>query len=304
MKWLLVDVSRIISKRISLDYLLGIQAKFFLRRALRSYRALFAIVLILSWFSLAPLTVSPTTSRKKPTETKPLTYLALGDSTGLGVGAQNGRGYVEQLLSRIQKDHPGSRVVKLCRLGETATSLRQRITDRISVKPTFVTLSIGINDVLQGTTEKEFTESYEEIVKSLKRLAVPIVVTNLPYISSAPSLPNSLRQSANVKILLFNKRIGDLAERYDLLLVNLYEVSHKLIIKDTRFFSSDGFHPSDAGYRLWTQIMWPTVKLAISRVSKPSYRSIRSSWRGSSGDARLDIAVEGSSKAPFPCRYA
>ena len=285
-----------------MKYLLGTAGFFFSAKASKRSRKLCAIVLIVGWFSLAPFTVfSTTTSRRKPTElsrlVKSQTYLALGDSTGLGVGAKNGYGYVEQLMSLIQKEHPGSRLVKLCRLGETATSLRQRIADGFPVRPTFVTLSIGINDVLQGISEEQFAENYEEIVKSLKRLAVPIVVTNLPSISSAPSLPDSMRERTSVKILLFNKRIEDLAERYDLLFVNLYQASHGLIIKDTRFFSSDGFHPSDAGYKFWMQVMWPTVKLAINSISKTGNRSVR----GAATVARLRGGRAAIHSAPANC---
>jgi len=35
------------------------------------------------------------------TELPPFTYLALGDSTGLGVGAATGGGYVDRLYRRL-----------------------------------------------------------------------------------------------------------------------------------------------------------------------------------------------------------
>lgn len=140
-----------------------------------------------------------------------MTYLALGDSTGVGLGARNGYGYVEQLMTRIQNEHPGSRLVKLCRLGETTTGLRQRVAEGFPVKPPFLTLSIGINDLLQRTNDEEFAANYEEIVKFLKRLAVPIVVTNLPDISS---VPDPMREEIRVQLLFFNKRIEALAKRH------------------------------------------------------------------------------------------
>lgn len=245
--------------------------------AFRCHRRMFAIVLLVGWISLAhsgqlSSTPSKRTPRELNTHNKPVTYLALGDSTGLGLGARNGYGYVERLMSRIEKRHPGSQVVKVCSLGETATSLRRRISDGLTIKPTFVTLSIGINDILQGTSEEQFGADYEEIIKSLKRLAVPIVVTNLPSIASAPDLPDSMREEISVKVLLFNKRVEDLAERNDLLVVDLYRASRKQVVTPTRFFSSDGFHPSDEGYEYWTEIMWPKVKLAIKKANNNGRR--------------------------------
>ncbi len=171
-------------------------------------------------------------------------------------------------MTRIRTEHPGSRLIKLCRLGETTTSLRQRLSERFSLKPTFVTLSIGINDLLQRVSDEEFGANYEAIVNRLRRLAVPIVITNLPDISFAPRLPNAMREEMHVKTLLFNKRIEVIAKRYALLFVDLYEANGKAIATHPEFFSSDGFHPSDAGYKFWAQTMWPTVEMAVNRFSR------------------------------------
>jgi lysophospholipase L1-like esterase len=203
---------------------------------------------------------------------EPVTYLALGDSTGLGLGAKNGYGYVEQLMTRIQKEHPGSRLLKVCRLGETTIGLRQRVTEGFTVKPTVVTLSIGVNDLLQRVTDEQFAANYEGIVNSLKQLAVPIVVTNLPDVSFAPKLPNSMREEIHFKVLLFNRRIEMIARQNALLFVDLYQASRKVIATHPEFFSSDGFHPSDAGYELWTRTMWSAVKMAVNRTSRVASR--------------------------------
>jgi acyl-CoA thioesterase I len=246
----------------------------FINRAFQQLGGLFAILLILGWATPAQFIELSKTSQRAPKDSsrraKPVTYLALGDSTCLGLGAQNGYGYVERLMSRIETKHSGSRLLKLCRLGETTASLRQRLTESFSVKPTFVTLSIGMNDLLQGISEQEFAANYEAIVIRLRQLAVPIVITNLPDISFAPRLPKSMREEIHVKVLLFNKQIEAIAKRYGLLFVDLYEASSKMITAHSKFFSADGFHPSNAGYEFWTRIMWPTVKIAIKRSSKVS----------------------------------
>lgn len=246
----------------------------FISRAFQRLGGLFAILFILGWVIPAQFIELSQASQRETIDSsrraKPVTYLALGDSTGLGLGAKNGYGYVEQVMTRIKTKRPGSRLLKLCRLGETTASLRQRLTESFSVKPTFVTLSIGMNDLLQRISEQEFAANYEAIVIQLKRLAVPIVITNLPDISFAPRLPNSMREEIHVKVLLFNKQIEAIAKGYGLLFVDLYEASSKMITTHSKFFSLDGFHPSDAGYEFWTRIMWPTVKIAINRSSKVS----------------------------------
>lgn len=242
----------------------------FMTRAFRRLRGPFAILLMLcgsspaQFIELSDRRYGGSTERSGRAE--PVTYLALGDSTGLGLGAKNGYGYVEQLMARIQNEHPGSRLLKMCRLGETTTGLRHRVTEGFTVKPTVVTLSIGINDLLQRVTDEQFAANYEEIVKSLKHLAVPIVVTNLPDISFAPKLPNAMREEIHVQVLLFNHRIETIAKQYALLFVDLYQASRKVIATHPGFFSSDGFHPSDAGYELWSRTMWSAMKKAVNRT--------------------------------------
>jgi acyl-CoA thioesterase I len=240
----------------------------FISRVFPRLNLLFAILLIPGWVIPAQFIELSQASQRATIDSskraKPVNYLALGDSTCLGLGAKNGYGYVEQLLTRIETERPGSRSLKLCSLGDTTTSLRQKLTERFSVKPTLVTLSIGMNDLFGGISEQEFAANYEAIVIRLRRLAIPIVITNLPDISFAPRLPNSMREEIRGKVLLFNKQIEAIAKRYSLFFVDLYAVSAKGFTKHQKFFASDGFHPSDGGYEFWTRTMWPTVKNAIT----------------------------------------
>jgi hypothetical protein len=62
-----------------------------MRKAFHRFRGLFMILVMTSWASPAQLIELSKTSHKAPIESsrraKPLTYLALGDSTGLGAGS-------------------------------------------------------------------------------------------------------------------------------------------------------------------------------------------------------------------------
>ncbi|MCA1558682.1 MAG: SGNH/GDSL hydrolase family protein, partial [Acidobacteria bacterium] len=75
-----------------------------------------------------------------------VTYTALGDSTGAGVGAREGGGYVARLFVRIKKERPDSRLTNLCVSGATTENvLHEQLTPAISSRPTLITLGIGIN---------------------------------------------------------------------------------------------------------------------------------------------------------------
>ena len=194
----------------------------------------------------------------------PVIYAALGDSTGVGVGARNG-GYVARLFARIKRERPASSLTNVCVSGaETEDVLRGQIRPALAARPTLITLGIGINDVGHGVTLERFSSNYEEIIKRLRaESSAPIVITNIPDISLAPAIPSVMRADVYRRVNLFNERIKEIAERHGLRVVDAYTVTREVIQSHPEFFSDDGFHPSDEGYERWAEMMWPTVKSAI-----------------------------------------
>ena len=193
-------------------------------------------------------------------------YTALGDSTGAGVGARDGRGYVARLFDRIKKEQRDVRLTNLCVSGSTTEDvLRNQVRPAIQSRPTLVTLGIGINDMGHGLTVERFAANYEEIIKKLKtETSASIVITNIPDISFAPVIPPSEHENLRRRINAFNEKIQMIANRYKLHMVDAYAETHKVMESHPEFFSEDGFHPSDTGYEKWAEVMWPTVKAAIS----------------------------------------
>jgi lysophospholipase L1-like esterase len=198
-------------------------------------------------------------------EGAPVVYVALGDSTGVGVGAQKGGGYVARLFHRIERARPGSRLVNLCVSGATtADVLRGQVASVAAARPTVVTLAIGINDISHNLTVEQFARNYEQIIARIREATdAPVVLSNLPDISYAPVVPAYMREEARRRINLFNAAIDALAARHRLRLVDAYEPSHRLIPTHPEFFSSDHFHPSQEGYEFWAVVMWPAVREAI-----------------------------------------
>ncbi len=196
---------------------------------------------------------------------EPIVYLALGDSTGVGVGAKQGGGYPMRLLKRIEREYPGARLVNMCASGATTEDVLRSQVGRVErERPTLVTLGIGINDLGRSRTVEEFARYFETIARRLReKTAAPIVVTNIPDITFAPVVPTFMRDEARRRIELFNARSAQTVEQYSLTLVDVYTNSHEVIPAHPEFFSADGFHPSDAGYEYWAHAMWPTVKRII-----------------------------------------
>ena len=200
----------------------------------------------------------------KPMTTGPIVYVALGDSTGAGIGAREG-GYVARLFQRIVERRPQSKLSNLCVSGATtADVIRGQLERGVALNPDLVTVGIGINDIGHGLTLEQFSKNYEEILSTLRqKTKAHIVVTNLPDISSAPRIPNVMRNEYQRQITQFCRRLEEIANRQGVTIFDIYSITKQELPSHPEYFSSDGFHPSDQGYELWATQMWPTVAQAI-----------------------------------------
>jgi lysophospholipase L1-like esterase len=196
---------------------------------------------------------------------EPVVYAALGDSTGVGVGARKGGGYAARLFERVGRVRPGSRLVNLCVSGATSADVLRAQVGRVGdARPTLVTLCVGINDVTRQVSPEQYARNLGEIVARLRaQTGAPVVVSNLPDVSHAPAVPAFLRGEARRRIRQLNARVADVAARHGLFLADSFEKSAAVIPTHPEFFSADGFHPSDEGYEFWAFEMWPVVKRAL-----------------------------------------
>jgi acyl-CoA thioesterase-1 len=204
------------------------------------------------------------TSGMKPIASGPVKYVALGDSTGVGVGANEG-GYVARLFKRIEVERPGSTLINLCFSGATSEDvLSNQLGRGLAREPTLVTLGIGINDIGHGIALEQFAENYEKTLSQLRaKTGAAILVTNIPDISTAPRIPPSLRDEMGRRIVLFNERIAEVTSKHEVAVFDIYSSTHEVLASRPELFSGDGFHPSDAGYEHWANEMWPVIAEAL-----------------------------------------
>jgi len=196
----------------------------------------------------------------------PIVYVALGDSTGVGVGARDG-GYVARVFKRLLERRPGSKLSNLCVSGaDTADLIRGQLDRGVALNPDLVTVGIGINDIGHGMTLEQFSKNYEQIISTLKeKTHAQIVLSNIPDISTAPRIPGPLRGEYQRQIVQFSRRLGEIANRYGVTVFDVHTITKAELPSHPEYFSADGFHPSDQGYELWASSMWPTVEEVINR---------------------------------------
>ena len=214
--------------------------------------------------------VSPPPSNAAGARTLPadrgaaIVYVALGDSTVEGVGATSrSRNYVSRLHERLRAVYPAARVANLGAGGATSADVRARQLDRaIELRPQLVTLAIGPNDITTEVPLAAYAQNLETILGRLRRETAAVVVVNLiPDLAVTPRFRGSrLREAIGRQTIAFNEALERASRTHGAELVNLYTVSQREVPLRPELMSADGYHPSDAGYEFWAELVWTGVE--------------------------------------------
>lgn len=192
-------------------------------------------------------------------------YLALGDSTGVGVGAPSGGGYPDRLLRMLRPGLPRLALVNLCASGATSADLiSDQLPRAFELRPRLVTVGIGINDLGLQVADDAFALNLEEIAVALRRLDAPVLIANLPDLSRSPAVAGLVpRAPYRNRIELFNEHVTATAARHRFALIDLWALSREQSPGRGGLWSEDGFHPSAEGYEEWARRMLPAAAAVL-----------------------------------------
>ena len=206
------------------------------------------------------LTLAMTAATTEPT------YVALGDSTGVGVGARHGGGYPDRLAARSRRGGRPLRLVNLCVSGATVADLAAgQLEPALAARPAVFTLGIGINDVMRGTQLASFARDYERVAAALAGTGAEVLVVNVPDLARSPlALDDEARRALHARVEGVNACIAETARRHGFALVDLYGATAPELSRDGELLSEDRFHPSDLGYERWTDVVAPAFAQALS----------------------------------------
>ena len=197
----------------------------------------------------------------------PVVYAALGDSTVEGVGASRPElNYVSRLLSRLRAAYPNARSVNLGVAGAaSADVVAGQLARAVELQPGLVTLSVGPNDITGRVPVETFAKNLDTILGRLARETRALVVANLlPDLAVTPRFHASrAREAVGRQTVLFNEALARGARTHRVALVDLYEPSRREVPERPELVWSDGYHPSDAGYARWAELLWRGVEAGI-----------------------------------------
>jgi acyl-CoA thioesterase-1 len=223
-------------------------------------------------------TASRTAAAPKPTPSAtPLVYVAVGASESVGVGATDPRRDAwTQVFFRTAL--PRSAVfVNMAVPGSTvAEALAAQVPQAVALSPDVVTIWLNVNDILHAVTPASYEADLTRLVTALRRGgATKVLVANTPPLDDLPAyracLPGATATQGlacpvpgvlagavpapatlNAVVDAYNAAIARVAAATGAVLVDLHAAGLAARANGTEpsLVSSDGFHPSDAGYAL------------------------------------------------------
>jgi lysophospholipase L1-like esterase len=183
-------------------------------------------------------------------------FAALGDSVTVGLGDPlphgGWRGWAALLADSLA---PPDQVEmsNLARCGALISDVAgEQLPQALSVRPAFASVLAGINDTLRGKFELAvIADDLEEIIVALQRAGALVLTASLPDPGLLLKIPASIRRPLARRAHAINAVLGQLAQRYDVIHVDLASYP---AIYDKRMWGVDRLHPSERGHRLLARL--------------------------------------------------
>ncbi|MFK7692032.1 SGNH/GDSL hydrolase family protein [Paenibacillus sp. HJGM_3] len=172
------------------------------------------------------------------------------------VGSDLGRGYAYLTAALFGAKYPEKQVQFLNRgiSGNRVINLQERWqADCLDLKPTWVSIYIGINDTWRRydrqdeTSAEKFESGYRDILNRTKESLDAKLVLIEPFVVPHPEDRKTWREDLDPKIQV----VRELAREYGALLVPLDGLFAAASMRaEPKYWAPDGVHPSPAGHAL------------------------------------------------------
>jgi acyl-CoA thioesterase-1 len=190
-----------------------------------------------------------------------LRYVALGDSYTIGTSVSSAESWPSQLATR------DPRLQLVANLGMNGYTSRDLIEEELpalhGLAPDFVTLMIGVNDVVQGVPEGEYLANLEVILDAVLA-SVPadrVVCVATPDYTVTPqgaAFGSPDQQRAGIERV--NALLGQACAAREIRFVpDIFQISEGAAT-DRSLVAGDGLHPSGAQYSLWVDAITPVFE--------------------------------------------
>ena len=205
----------------------------------------------------------------------PLRFLVLGDSTGVGMGADHRHQTIGATIANGISAFSGRPVelTNVAVIGAESPDLDEQVERGLAAvpEPDVAVIMVGANDVTHRIDTSVAVRHLEMAVRSLREAGAEVVVGTCPDLGAIEPVPQPLR-------LLARRWSRDLAAAQTVAVVEAGGravsigdlLSEAFSAEPHVMFSKDRFHPSPAGYARVAAALLPTVSAALDLFGEGS----------------------------------
>jgi lysophospholipase L1-like esterase len=185
-------------------------------------------------------------------------YVAIGDSFTEGIGDPvdgfQSIGSMERLSQILKRSNPNLKFTNLANRGLMITEIRQsQLVRALSLKPDFITIVAGANDILKGRFEAQnFENELRSLYESTVKTVAMVSSGNVPDFPLIKTLETAVQKRFNRQVEKANSIIRSLAAEYKIIFVDANAYSHDF---DENDWSTDQVHLNARGYFKFTDVV-------------------------------------------------
>jgi len=199
-----------------------------------------------------------------------LRYVALGDSYTICTGVQRDDRWPDRLVAALGPAEPTLELVaNLAVNGYTTDDLiRYELPALDELEPAFVSVQIGVNDVVRGRSPGSYITNMRTILDDVSRRVGPgrIVTVAVPDYTVTPAGADyGDPRRRHDGIVAVNQAMAREAADRGIAFVDIFDVSRQAK-EDPTLVANDGLHPSARQYGLWVERIAPVVARLIGRA--------------------------------------
>lgn len=189
--------------------------------------------------------------------------LVLGDSLAVGVGSPG-----EKTIAGRLSESLGATVENYAKSGAQTSDLAGQIARATEDRYDLIVIQAGANDVIQLKSLRKAEEYMDRILSDASEKSDHVVLLTAGNIGDAPLWPFPWGHIYLKRTLDLRERFSALAEKHDVLYIDLYARGNLFAADPKRFYAVDNLHLTAEGYGKWFDVIMEEVRTRWPDLSR------------------------------------
>jgi lysophospholipase L1-like esterase len=180
--------------------------------------------------------------------------LIVGDSTGVGTGAETPE---DSIAGLILRDYPETTIENRAENGAKFADVIAQFDEEASDYYDLILIQAGGNDILRFTSLDTLRDNVGTLLRTAKERAQHVVFMSTGNVGNAPAFMPPLSWVYTSRTRKVRKILMEIAEAEGIVYVDLFmeRSDDPFVSEPERYNAPDFLHPGSEGYRLWYEAL-------------------------------------------------